>query len=368
MSRVLITAGGTGGHMFPAVELARALLARGHEVRLVTDRRGARFVAADIPRHLIRAGSPTGSPGRKLQGLAYLAVGFVQGLWLALRLRPAAVAALGGYACVPMALAARLLRRPVLVHEQNAVLGRANRLVARRAARLCLSFAATQGAELVPAGRRVVTGNPVRPGFEGDYHPPEPGGRLRILVIGGSQGARVLGQVLPQAVALLSKDDRARLVIEQQCRKEDIEKAAAVYEEAGVAAEIEPFLQDVADRMRRAHLVISRSGASSIAEILALGRPSLLVPYPFAADDHQKANARVLVDAGCAWLVTQNEIEPDLLALRLQSVLDDPACLVPMAEKARALARPDAAQAIAAEVVALIGPRPAGELGREGLA
>ena len=364
MSRpVIITAGGTGGHMFPALALEAELKRRGQAVALVCDRRGARYLSTDVESHVIRAASPSGSLVQRLKGLAELAVGFGQSVALIRRLRPTAVAAFGGYAAVPVALAAQLLKVPVLVHEQNAVLGKANRLIARRAAQLALSFAETAATGTVAAERRLVTGNPVRDEVAAlqaeAYAPLGEAERLRVLVVGGSQGARVLSDVLPAAIALLDDAARARIELTQQCRPEDLERVGAAYAEIDFAAELQTFFDDLPERMAAAHLIVSRSGASSVAEILALGRPALFVPYRFAMDDHQRANAEASVAAGAAWVIGEAELTPERVAAKLKSCLDRPDLLVDMTQRARGLGRRDAASALADALSALIARSPA---------
>jgi UDP-N-acetylglucosamine--N-acetylmuramyl-(pentapeptide) pyrophosphoryl-undecaprenol N-acetylglucosamine transferase len=252
---------------------------------------------------------------------------------------------------VPATVAAGLNRVPVLVHEQNAVFGRANRLTARFAAVLALSFERTTG---LPAGsaRRMLTGNPTRPEFA-DTVPLPATGRFRVLVLGGSQGARVFSDVVPAAVALLPAELRAGLDLAQQCRPEDLDRVRAAYVGIGVEVDLATFFSDVPERMARCDLLVSRSGASTVAEVLALGRPSLLVPYLHAADDHQTANAAALAEAGAAILVPQPELTPERLAAELTKLMRQPAGLAAMAERARALARPDAVDRLVEAVLAL---------------
>ena len=368
---VVIAAGGTGGHMFPALALAREIQARGQDVVLACDARGARYVGPDLAHHEIRAGSPTGGPLRRLQGVARLGLGLTQALALLRRLRPAAVAVFGGYASVPVGVAARLLRIPLLVHEQNAVLGRANRLIARKAAVLALTFADTEAAAGARRAQSVVTGNPVRPEVvalrDQAYEAPARDGPLDLLVVGGSQGARILSEVLPAALACLPKAVRARIRLTQQCRPEDLERVAGAYAGLGFAAELKAFYDDLPERLARAHLVISRSGASSVAELLVLGRPALLVPYRFAADDHQRANAQAVVQAGAGWLIEETALDAERLAARLSACLDQPQELADMAARAHALGRPDAARALADAIESLMSPSVA-NLGLEALA
>jgi UDP-N-acetylglucosamine--N-acetylmuramyl-(pentapeptide) pyrophosphoryl-undecaprenol N-acetylglucosamine transferase len=345
--------------MFPALAVAAELRRRGAEVALVTDPRGARFAKGERGLTVIAAAAPRGSGLDRLLALAALARGLLEGLSVVGRARPAAGAAFGGYASVPTALALRLRRVPLLVHEQNAVMGRANRLLARLAAKLALSFERTAAVPSAAAGRVLLTGNPVRPGFA----PPTPtpieprtpaaDARLRLLVLGGSQGARILSEVVPAAVALLPPDLRRDLVIAQQCRPEDLEAARTAYAAIGQPVELAAFFDDVPARMAVADLVLARSGASTIAELLALGKPALLVPFAAAADDHQTANARALAEAGAAVLLAQAEATPPALAARLIELLGDPARRARMAAAAAGLARPDAAARIADALVAL---------------
>jgi UDP-N-acetylglucosamine--N-acetylmuramyl-(pentapeptide) pyrophosphoryl-undecaprenol N-acetylglucosamine transferase len=357
---VVIAAGGTGGHMFPALALAAELRQRGQPVMLVCDARGARYVGRGIEHRLIQAASPSGRwPGR-LGGLARLGLGWWQSLWILRRARPAAVAAFGGYAAAPVGLAATMLGIPLLVHEQNAVLGRANRLIARRAARVALTFEATRGAEAVPAARRIVTGNPVRAEVAAlrgtPYRSPGPDRVLRVLVVGGSQGARVLSEVLPAAIGRLGEDERARLALTQQCRPEDLDRVASAYAGLGFAAELATFFDDLPERMAAAHLVISRAGASSVAELLALGRPALLVPFRFAADDHQQANAEAVSAAHAGWLIEETRLDAETLAGSLRTCLDQPDQLLELASRAAALGRIDAAGALADALQSIIAP------------
>lgn len=351
---ILIAAGGTGGHMFPALALREVLVGRGHEVTLLTDERGARYLSQDLPRRLVTAGSPSGSPWARARGVMRLARGFVESLAVVRRLRPAAAATFGGYASAPAALAAAAARVPLLVHEQNAVFGRANRLVARFARVVALSFEATRE---VPAGgrfRRVIAGNPTRPGFADAIKAPAVSdARFRVLVLGGSQGARVFSDVIPAAVALLPAELRGHLNLAQQCRPEDLDRTGAAYAGLGFTADLASFFADVPARMARADLVIARSGASTIAELLALGRPSLLVPYPHAADDHQTANANALHTAGAAVLMPQASLTPERLAGELERLMRTPDSLAAMAAAARRLARPDAAERLADALAAL---------------
>ncbi len=355
---VLVTAGGTGGHMFPALALAHELRGRGEPVAMVTDGRGARYLPAELEGHVIRAGSPSGGLRQRLAGLVALGLGTLDAWRLARRLEPRAAAAFGGYASVPAALAARLAGRPLLLHEQNAVFGRANRLLARFAEVIALSFEGTSAVPERGRARLIVTGNPVRPGFQADpagYRGPGADEPIRILVIGGSQGARIFSDVVPAAVALLPDELSKRLRIEQQCRPEDLARVADAYKAHGIAAEVAGFFTDMPAHLARAHLVISRAGASSVTEIMAMGRPSILVPYAAAADDHQRANAEALARAGGAVRILQASFTPVALAAELTALAAAPERLRQMADAAHATYRGDAAGRLADAVLALTG-------------
>jgi UDP-N-acetylglucosamine--N-acetylmuramyl-(pentapeptide) pyrophosphoryl-undecaprenol N-acetylglucosamine transferase len=355
---VVIAAGGTGGHMYPALSLAAELRARGQPVIVACDARGARYVGPDVDHRLIQAASPTGRLGARLRGLGRLAIGLAQSLRLLRGARPGAVAVFGGYAAVPIGLAAAMLRIPLLVHEQNAVLGRANRLIARRAARLALTFAATRGAADVPSARQVVTGNPVRAEVavlrHRPYRAPAADQPVKVLVVGGSQGARLFSEIVPAAIACLSKPERTRLALTQQCRPDDLERVASAYAGLGLRAELASFFDDLPERMTDAHLTVSRAGASSVAELLALGRPALLVPYRFAADDHQRANAEAVSRACAGWLIEETQLDAEALAGKLRIALDQPQQLIDLSHRAAALGRTDAARVLADEVQSLV--------------
>jgi len=285
-----------------------------------------------------------------------LGVGFFQARGLLGRLKPAVAVGFGGYASVPTVLAASLSGVPTVLHEQNAVLGRANRLLAKRATRIATSFASVVG--IGASDRAVLTGNPVRPGIaalaDQSYPPLSPGGAIQILVVGGSQGARVFSRLIPEAVALLPAELQRRLRIAQQARAEDLETARANYAGLPATVELAPFFGDMPERLRAAHLVVCRSGASTVAELTAAGRPAILLPYPFATDDHQTANARALDGAGAAWLMPESATTPAMLADRLAALAADPERLGRAADVARTLGRRDAAARLADLVTSLI--------------
>ena len=350
---IVIAAGGTGGHMFPAQALAGALAEHGRDIVLVTDRRGAEYGGAIADTVLtVSAGTVSGQGfSGRLIGLGQIAFGAIQAHGMLRRLAPAGVVGFGGYASVPTMLAATRIGLPTVIHEQNAVLGRANRLMAPRVRAIATAFAET--AQLSPADRVMAehTGNPVRAAVaalaERPYPAPERGGRLALLVIGGSQGAAVMSEVVPTALAQLPEELRARLDVVQQCRADDLDQARETYRAAGIAAELAAFFDDLPVRLASAQLVIARAGASTIAELTAAGRPAILVPYPAAADDHQSANARAVELAGGGWTMPQPTFTPDALAVRMESFLIAPPRLTEAAMKARSIGVPEAATRLA---------------------
>ena len=359
--RIVIAAGGTAGHMFPALALAQELRARGRNVALMTDSRAADRARALFPSAEIFVLPGAGLAGRGLLRGILALFALARGMMAARRIFRAvptcAVVGFGGYPSVPPLLAARSLTpRPILLlHEQNAVLGRANRFLARRSDLLALSFAATQR---IPAGANTeVTGNPVREeiaAHQGEHYDPPIAGPIRLLVLGGSLGASVFSEIVPAALALLHPDLRARLVVTQQARADSVEAVRAFYRQAKIEAEIAPFFADVAPLIAAAHLVISRSGASAVAELAAIGRPALLVPLPGAIDDHQTENCRPLVQQHGAIWMPQPMFTVPLLAQVLGQFLAEPARLAGMADAIHRLARPHAAEDLADLVEARI--------------
>ena len=356
---IAIAAGGTGGHLFPAEALAAELSARGERIVLFTDARSAAFDSpafASAERFVLKG---EGIAGRNIlraaRGAALLAAGTLTARGLLKRLDASAVVGFGGYPAIPPALAALTLgaRKPALIlHEQNAVLGRANRALATRADVLALAYEDTAR---VPQGARTQwVGNPVRPALAalaGEGYPPADGA-LRLLVTGGSLGARIFADLVPAAIAALPEGIRARLLIAQQCRVEDLERVRAAYSQTGIPVELSPFFSDIAGRLAGAHLVIARAGASTVAEIACAGRPSLLVPLPSAIDNHQVANARALESVGAALVLAQGATTPARLAELLAEWLGSPERLAQAARAAASLARPQAARDLADLVLA----------------
>ena len=356
---LLIAAGGTGGHMFPAQALAEAMIARGWRVKLSTDARGARY-AGGFPQavQVVVSGSATFARGGALAKLAvpFRILGGVLGATARMVIeRPAVVVGFGGYPTIPALSAAFLTRRPRMIHEQNGVLGRVNKLFAPRVQKVaCGTWPTT-----LPAG--VVgehTGNPVRAAVmeragagyiaPGDYP-------MSVVVIGGSQGARILSDVVPEAVARLPGVLRHHLRIAQQARPEDLDRVVAAYEAAGILAEVAPFFADIPRRLSEAQLVISRSGASSVADISVIGRPAILIPFAAATDDHQTANARGLVEAGAAVLISEKALDAEALAAQMAAILGAPGTAEAMARNALGQGRPDATERLVALVEGLAG-------------
>lgn len=367
---IVLAAGGTGGHMFPAEALARVLVARGERVVLITDRRGQSFGRDLAEVEIQRIHSATLQPGLagKLRTAAALLRGYGEARGLLRSFAPAAVVGFGSYASAPTVYAAGRLGIPVVLHEQNAHVGRANRLVAGKARAIATSFPEVAGLKPAEQAKCVFVGNPVRPAIAGlagsRYHPPGADERVRLLVTGGSQGARVFSERVPQAVALLPDGLRRRLEIVQQCRREDLDAARRAYREIGLAPELSDFFEDMPQRLAACHLAVMRSGASTVAELAVAGRPSILLPYPHATDDHQTANARALAAAGGTVLMPQAEATAEALARTIRELAADPARLSAMAVAARGLGRVDAADRLADLVQRLAGRNGNGHHGR----
>ncbi len=356
---VVLATGGTGGHVFPAEALAGELEARGVPFTLITDARGKQWqgALARRPIHYIHSASPTGSLQRRLLAIFSLGIGLVDAWWKLGRIAPVAVVGFGGYASVPTMMAARLRRLPSMLHEQNAVLGRANRMVQGGASAVATSFAHTR--YLAASDRRArLVGNPVREPVRAlgnaTYRAPGIDRVIDILVFGGSQGAASFSQIVPEAILSLPAALRARLRLVQQCRPEDLERVRGVYGRAGIVAELAPFFADLPQRLASAHIVIGRSGASTVAELATIGRPSILVPYPYAADDHQTANARAFEAAGACIVIPHADFTVAALAGHLKALFETPQRLGEMAAAAHAAGRPDAAARLADMVAELI--------------
>lgn len=350
----ILAAGGTGGHVMPAYAVGEALRARGHLVSLVTDERALALpgLFPGIPRHVIDSGSP-GRGG--LRGLIAMVPRILAGRGAALRLfetyPPSAVIGFGGYPSLPALLAALKLKLPTLIHEQNAVLGRVNRLLASRVDAIATSFAAVERLSDKARDKVQLTGNPARGQIVALREEAFPDLRddsiLRILVVGGSQGARVLSEVVPKAMTLLPAALRRRLQVTQQCRPEDIEQVRSVYAANDIPAELATYIEDMDERLRWSHLVIARAGASTLTELAIAGRPALLVPLPGATDNHQVFNCREMVEAGGARMILEPAFTPQELAKQIQKIALTPGALANAAARARACGHPDATARLA---------------------
>lgn len=350
---ILLAAGGTGGHLFPAEALARALADRGVTVDLATDERATRYGSAFPARATYVVRSETirsRNPLSVAQSAFVLGSGIVSAFALLGRVRPAAVVGFGGYPSIPAVLAASLRGIPTIIHEQNAVMGRANRFLARRATAIATSLPGVLDAAPALAAKATLTGNPVRPAVIAASAKPyaaPASGALDLVVFGGSQGAKVMSEIVPPAIERLDAALRSRLSITQQARDEDLATVRATYSRLGVAAEVAPFFTDLPQRIAAAHLVVSRAGASTVAELAVLGRPAILVPLPHALDQDQLANATALANAGGAVVVRQADFTPERLAADLAALAADPGRLSTMAAAARQVGVPDAAQRLA---------------------
>lgn len=352
---VMLAAGGTGGHLFPALALADALRLRGHAVDLITDHR-ARSYAQTLPvRHCYEVASASPSTGGvmgKLNAARLLAWGTLQARAKIARANADIVVGFGGYPTVPPVLAGRLLRRPTLIHEANAVLGRANKLLAKTATAIATSLVETDGLSGVTAHVRH-TGNPVRAAIleaaKAPFSSPKADDALELLVFGGSQGAHVFSQLVPDALAQLPQALRGRIKVTQQARPEDQEALRQRLSRLNLnqAAEVAAFFSDMAERIAKAHFVICRSGASTVSELAIIGRPALLVPYPHALDHDQKKNAAALMASGSAIAIDQKDLSPERLARELESWLSDPLKLASAAEAAKSTGLPDAVERLA---------------------
>ena len=355
---ILLAAGGTGGHLFPAEALGVELIRRGYRVRLATDARALRYsglFSKDnidvVPSETVRGRTPW-SLARTAMMLGY---GTMVAANLVRRLKPAAVVGFGGYPTVPPLLAARLLGVPSLIHDANAVLGRANRFLSSRVNAIATSLPGVLDRDPSLAAKTTTVGTPMRPAILAAaavaYVSPEPGGPLRLLVVGGSQGARVMSDIVPGAIERLEPSLWNRLTLTQQVREEDMARVRAVYDRLKISAELAPFFSDLPARLAASHLVVTRSGAGTVAELAAIGRPSILVPLPGAIDQDQFANAGVLVQGGGGLRIAQTEFTSDRLATEISALAAEPSRLTAMAAGARSVGRLDAAERLADLVV-----------------
>jgi UDP-N-acetylglucosamine--N-acetylmuramyl-(pentapeptide) pyrophosphoryl-undecaprenol N-acetylglucosamine transferase len=359
---ILLAAGGTGGHLFPAEALGVELIRRGHRVRLVTDARALRYTGLFtkdtidvVPSETVRSRTPWSLARTGVM----LTAGTLVALNLMRRMKPAAMVGFGGYPTVPPLLAARLFGVPTLVHEANAVLGRANRFLSSRVSAIATSLPGVLDRDPALAGKTTTVGTPMRPAILAaaavKFTEPEPAGPLRLLVVGGSQGARVMADIVPGAIERLEPSLWNRLILTQQVREEDMTRVRAIYDRLKINAELAPFFVDLPARLASSQLVISRSGAGTVAELGAIGRPSILVPLPGSIDQDQFANAGVLAQANGALRIAQGDFTPDRLAAEISSLAAEPGRLTAMATAARGVGRLDAAERLADLVAKVAG-------------
>ncbi len=349
----VLAAGGTGGHMIPAFALASELLARGHQVALVTDSRGEAIpgVPDGLSVHVLPAGRMQGGLLARVKALIAIWKGRSMALRLLKEIEPSAVVGFGGYPALPTLLAARAAKVPSVIHEQNAVLGRVNRFLARSVAAIATAYEKIERMPARMADKIHLVGNPVRAEVLELRDRPYPAfsenGLLRVLVTGGSQGATVLSKVVPDGLAQLPKSIRHRLQVTQQCRAADIDTVREAYQRHEIPAELGTYFEDMAERLADAHLFIGRAGASTIAELTAVGRPAILIPLPSAMDDHQSANARDMAEAGGARSIRQDRFSPEELSRQIEAMAADPETLGNAAHMAWNCGRPNAAKDLA---------------------
>lgn len=335
--KVILASGGTGGHIFPAESLGIELKKRGHDPVLITDNRYKNYDTANkgYGVKVIDSASSKGGIRSKIKALFSIIKGFFQAVKIIKEFNPDVAVGFGGYPSFPTMMAAYWCKVPIMLHEQNAVLGRVNRILAPVSVKIAVSFRNTIGVKSQDSDKLVFTGNPVRPSIHAvrqlpypelseDYH-------LHILVTGGSQGAKIFSDVVPEAIVSLPEKLRDRIRIDQQCRAEDLERVRNTYQSAGVNADLASFFNDMPTRIGAAHLIVARSGASTVAEITMAGRPSILVPYMYATDNHQMENARSLADKNAAIVIEQENFTAKIMSSQLKSFLENPDILVQIA-------------------------------------
>jgi UDP-N-acetylglucosamine--N-acetylmuramyl-(pentapeptide) pyrophosphoryl-undecaprenol N-acetylglucosamine transferase len=354
--KILLAAGGTGGHVFPAVAVAEQLRAAGYQPVFITDKRGKAMIPSDYRKTSIFAASPYGDNlMMRLKGLLKLGLGTAQTAFVLILSRPKVVVGFGGYPAVAPVIVGHVMGKPTMLHEQNAFLGRANHFLAHYSKKIGLSWPETRNVPAAMSHKITITGMPVRDAFDQmpGYTPPKDNGPIRMLIVGGSLGAAIFGETVPDAISRLPQALRERLVVTHQVRQEQIERVDEKYKAAGIKVELSPFIHDMAAAMADAHLVIGRAGASSVAELATAGRPALLVPYPHAMDDHQTANAEAVVAAKGGWLIPEQEMSAGSLAGKIATLISSPDQLAQAASHICNLNKGNAAKIIADHVIAL---------------
>tara|TARA_B110000879_G_scaffold208886_1_gene295376 strand:+ start:1619 stop:2770 length:1152 start_codon:yes stop_codon:yes gene_type:complete len=351
---VVLAAGGTGGHVYPAESLAAEMLNRNYRLVLITDCRGDAYggVLGDLDTYRVRSSGVAGKNIiAKIKSVPEIAVGVWQAHKILSQLQPNVVIGFGGYASIPTMVAASFGSYKTAIHEQNAIFGRANRLLAPRVDRVASCFSELEQVPNSVLNKVVESGMPVRTTIIDQRETPYPelndNSPIHLLVLGGSQGARVLSDVIPDAIINLPSYLKARIHITQQCRPEDLDRVSAQYLGAKINAELSSFFTDVPEQMARAHLIIGRSGASTVAEALVIGRPSIMVPYKYAIDDHQTKNAHAVDEAGAGWLMAEKSFTFESLSNRLENLLSISNTLIKAAARAKASGRPDATKRLA---------------------
>lgn len=358
---IVISAGGTGGHFFPAKALATDLISRGYKLHFISDTRGRRYkdqLPKEVHLHILSSGTLKKGLWGKISGAFNLGLGLIQAFLFMIRVKPDVVVGFGGYPSFPAVFTAQKLGIATVIHEQNSVIGKANKVLAKNAARIACSFPDTDGLSTAEKVRSVVTGNPVRKEVAALYtlpfKAPSESEDFHLYIFAGSQGAKSFSEIIPEAIIKLPEYQRNRLYIWQQCKEDDIDAVKTTYANLGIKSDIQPFFSDVDEKLANAHLVIARGGASTISEIVVSGRPAIFVPYPYHIDEQQKKNALNVVNRSGAWLMEEGkDFEVDKLTTALSALIDNPQKLFETAEAARQFAIPDAARKLGNVVNAL---------------
>jgi UDP-N-acetylglucosamine--N-acetylmuramyl-(pentapeptide) pyrophosphoryl-undecaprenol N-acetylglucosamine transferase len=353
---IILAAGGTGGHIFPAESVQEALEAKGCRTLFVTDSRYFRYrpdAKGNSNLRIIQAAPMVGGLPKKIRGLFFNLLGLYQSLFLLVSSRPSAIIGFGGYPSFPVLVAAALLNIPIIIHEQNAVLGKVNRFFSKFAKKLLLGL---PECSFIPAGvQSLYIGNPVRAMIQAQkdigYIAPTQDKPIHLLIVGGSQGARIFDQIIPDALMALPEALKDRLHVTEQCSIEMQSDIALRYQQHGIEADLQPFFRDIAEKIVQSHLVIARAGASTIAELTTIGRPAIFIPYPYATFDHQRLNAESLVEKKAAWCFNQQSLTSEILAKHIADLCTHPTTLYDAAAQAKALGRADAASRAAIIVI-----------------
>ena len=356
-THVLLAAGGSGGHLFPAMALAKQLMKEGCDVRILTDHRGARFKGEDTPYPIDIINSATLGGGLigKIKTIFHLGLGVLQSAKIIKKFKPDVVVGFGGYPAFPPLLAAQKMNVPTILHEANAILGKANQMLAKGATKLALSLPATKGMDVLQ-DKCVVTGLPIRDEIIAAQNTPYPKlddkSDLNIFIMGGSQGASIFSDVLPDAISMLPEHIQARLNIVQHCREEDLQRTEEAYKKTKATATLKTFFDDVPDQLKACHLFIGRSGASSVSEVAIVGRPAIFVPMNHA-DMQQKVNADVVADVGGGWVMLQDGFTAKALSTRLETLIVQPDTFKTAATKSASVGQPNATKNLAKLVKSL---------------